>query len=81
MKLDKALELGEECGLGTVREAIFNVETHAPSLFAVNEIDDEIIELLTEWQDLKLSDAEFPYNNDSSIREVLEWIRERSLYL
>lgn len=74
MKLIKALELAEECGLGTVIEAFRNVQIHADQLFTYETMNDEYQEILNEWCDL---DDDWKFDYDSSVREVLEWMRNK----
>lgn len=74
MKLIKALELAEECGLGTVMEAFRNIQIHADQLFTYETMDEEYAEILREWYCLD-DDRRFSYK--SSVREVLEWMRNR----
>ena len=45
MKLINALEIGFDCGLTTVGEAIFNIHIHCINLFNYDEIEEEIKEL------------------------------------
>lgn len=52
MKLIEALELGTECGLETVKEALDNVVCHAPMLFRYDEMNAEIKELYDEVTNL-----------------------------
>lgn len=73
MKLIKCLELGEECGLTTVIEALRNVDIHASSLFVYDKIDYECDELIQEYEDILLSRG---FNQNSSITEVIDIVRE-----
>lgn len=45
MKLKKACEYAEVCGLDTVGEAVLNIKLHAPSLFAYDDLTWELKEL------------------------------------
>ena len=45
MKLKTACDIAEACGLDTVGEAIYNIELHAPSLFAYDDLPGELKEL------------------------------------
>lgn len=74
MKLLRALELAEECGLETVGEAIRNVRIHSPSLFKLEEIDAEIHEMMTEWYRV-LHLCSLSVNRDSSIKEVIDIVK------
>lgn len=49
MTLKDALEMGIDCGLTTVGEAILNIEFHSPSLFSYTEIENELSELRAEF--------------------------------
>ena len=51
MKLCDALDLGKECGLETVSEAITNIEIHGISLFLYIEMNKEYDELYAELED------------------------------
>ena len=74
MKLVKALELAEECGLHTVFEAIYNVYLHASQLFAFGEMSKEYDELMDEWTNFKAAHTEF--DTTSSVRKVLKCLRK-----
>lgn len=74
MKLIKALELAEECGLETVIEAFRNVQIHADQLFTYETMNDEYREILNEWF---LLDDDGLFNYKSSVRDVLEWMRNK----
>ena len=52
MKLLNALEIGLNCELTDVAEAILNIELHAPSLFVYSEMAKEIDEMYAEFHDL-----------------------------
>ena len=45
MRLEKAREIGYECGLGTDAEAVNNIVIHAGNLFVYADIDRELAEL------------------------------------
>jgi hypothetical protein len=45
LKLIDALEIGLDCGLTTVGEAIFNIRIHCINLFNYDEIEEEIKKL------------------------------------
>lgn len=45
MKLKDCLELGYDCGLETVREAVYNVELHGGSIFSYAKVNEELHEL------------------------------------
>lgn len=53
MTLKECRELGHLCGLETDKECILNVEIHALSLFKYEDIDDELEELYTEYNEEK----------------------------
>ena len=75
MKLVKALELAEECGLTTVMEACRNIQIHADQLFTYERMNYEYHALLDEWYDIKGEGNDFDWN--SPVTEVLAWLRER----
>lgn len=62
MKLKDALEMGYDCGLETVEEAIINIELHASNLFPYQDIAKELDELYNEVQGI---------NNNAHIIDVL----------
>ncbi len=70
MKLKDTLEVGQDCGLGTVREAIDNIEIHGLSLFSYEDMAKELGELYKEWTELNISDT-------SEIDEVLKILRDK----
>ena len=51
MKLKQAVEMGLECGLGTIEEAIENVVIHSLNLFPYSEFNKQIDELLIDVRD------------------------------
>lgn len=73
MKLIKALELADDCGLGTVMEAMHNVQIHAPQLFTYETMNDEYKELLDEWYTVRDDNPDFDWN--SSVTEVLDRLK------
>ena len=50
MKLKDALEIGKECGLTTVSEAIYNIRLHAMNIFLYGEEQKEYHELCEEYR-------------------------------
>lgn len=62
MKLKDCLEIGRDCGLETVGEAILNIELHSISLFAYSEIKNELNELYEATKDISY---------DTTIGEIL----------
>jgi len=55
MKLIDALELGNDCGLDLIEEAIANVEIHSGSLFLYAEIKKELNELYSDFYNYRAS--------------------------
>ncbi|WP_294402451.1 hypothetical protein [uncultured Clostridium sp.] len=51
MKLSDAVEIAKECGLTTYGEAIMNVRIHAMNIFNYDEIEDELNELVKEFNE------------------------------
>ena len=45
MKLKTCLEIGKECGLTTVKEAVMNISYHAINIFVYDKIKEEMYEL------------------------------------
>ncbi len=50
MKLKEALEIGRDCGLDTVSEAILNIRFHAMNIFAYDEERLEYNELIEDFE-------------------------------
>ena len=48
MKLKEAVEIGLECGLGTLGEAIDNIFIHSMNLFPYTKIEQETSELIND---------------------------------
>ena len=46
MRLEKAMEIGHECGLETPEECVNNVLFHADMLFSYNDMKKELVELI-----------------------------------
>jgi len=61
MTLDKAAEIGYDCGLKTLEEAVNNIDCHAMSMFLYSDINTEMLELEQEANkyDLDLTLIEF----------------------
>ncbi|MCM1269384.1 MAG: hypothetical protein NC247_01995 [Ruminococcus flavefaciens] len=73
-ELKSALEIGIECGLATIGEAIFNIELHAMNIFSYDEMEDRIAQLHTEAHEVyKLGD----YAPDSKCTDMLMWLNGR----
>ena len=68
MKVKMALDIGRDCGLTTVGEAIFNIEIHSMSLFDYGSTASELNELHNDWSSLK---DKHNYTEESNIEEVL----------
>ena len=49
MKLKTACEIGIDCGLKTLKEAVFNIDMHAISIFSYDRIAAELNELYKEF--------------------------------
>lgn len=73
MKLITALEIGEDCGLMTVGEAIRNVGIHATSIFIWDKINSEMEEL---WDDYNNKLETRGFNLDSPVLEAIKVLRE-----
>lgn len=74
MKIKECLELAVECDLETIGEAIFNVEVHAPSLFAYSEMKSELEELDRDYHEKVLDNS--PYTEDSKVKVVLDYLEQ-----
>lgn len=53
MKLKIACEIGKECELFTLEEAIRNIELHANQIFNYDELNKELFELEKEYNEIK----------------------------
>lgn len=71
MTLKNCLEIGIDCGLQIISEAILNIEIHAISIFPYSELNAELTQLYREKEEL-LSQSKF--SEDSKIEKVLEWL-------
>lgn len=76
MTLKSCLEIGIECGLKTISEAMLNIEIHALSIFSYSDLNKELEQLYKEKEEL-LQKTDFS-NNDES-KSVLEWINNNDV--
>lgn len=74
MKLKECLELGKDCGLETLGECLSNVQIHAPTLFAYDQISDEWNELIKETNDY-VNLRSYLFSLDTGIEIILNWIQ------
>jgi hypothetical protein len=58
MKLDECLRMGYICGLKTVGEAIDNILIHGSSIFIYDEIAEEELELMEDFNESGLCDRD-----------------------
>jgi hypothetical protein len=70
MKLYNALDLGRNCGLETVSEAILNVEIHCSNLFSYDEMDKEFDELYSELEDYIIIGGSFKDNVNEAMKKL-----------
>ena len=49
MKLLPAVLMGRFCGLKTVEECVRNIDMHCMSMFSYDKIDEELMELFSEY--------------------------------
>lgn len=75
MTLKDCLEIGVECGLQTVSEAILNIGLHATSVFSYCNLDSQLRQLYRETEEV-FSETEF--SADSKNHDVLNWIKLRN---
>lgn len=73
MRLLTALDIGKECALHTVGEAIYNIDLRAGQIFTYDEINKELEQLYSEWNTIKLNSG---FTSDSSIIETIDWIKK-----
>lgn len=57
MKVKKACEIAEDCGLETIGEAILNIDIHAISLFSYDELNKELSELYEDAKNYHMDDS------------------------
>lgn len=69
MKLISAVELGNDMGLTTVGESIFNVRMHAIQIFNYSDIAKEISELFDDFAELQKTHG---ITNDTLTTDVLK---------
>jgi hypothetical protein len=77
MKIQEALEIANNCGLLTNREAICNIEIHAPSLFRYEDIEKELKELYSTWDWIKehrrTPDGKYKITEDTNVKLMLDY--------
>lgn len=71
-QLKSALEIGIECGLHTVSEAMLNIKLHAQSMFAYSEIESRLDQLHLESEDVF---SRTNFDADSSCEDLLNWLK------
>jgi hypothetical protein len=71
MTLKTCLEIGNDCGLETVGEALYNIDLHAMNIFDYSKIDIELGHLKLQADDLY---SKTNFTEDSSVEKVLEWM-------
>ena len=71
MEFYKALKLSDECGLQLIGEALSNVDIHAMQLFLYSEIENEIAQLSSEWNTVKMNTN---FTLDSKIKDVVFYL-------
>ena len=71
MKLKTCLGIGEDCGLETVGESLYNIDLHAGNIFTYSEINKELSEMYKEATDLF---SKTNFTKESLNIKVLEWM-------
>lgn len=71
MTLKTCLEIGLDCGLETIGEAVYNIDLHAMSIFDYKTMNQEILHLYKEVEDLY---NKTNFTKDSFVTDVLTWI-------
>lgn len=71
MTLKTCLEIGKDCGLETVGEAVLNIDIHAMSIFTYSTITREINEIIKERAELF---SKTNFTNESRTEDVLTWM-------
>ena len=72
MTLKTCLEIGNDCGLETIGESIFNIDMHAMNIFDYSKITEEINKVVKEKDELF---SKTNFTNDSKTEDVLAWIK------
>lgn len=76
MTLKNCLEIGVDCGLRTVGEAIYNIDLHAGNLFEYSKLNQEVLQVYREATDLF---HKTNFTKESLTTEVLKWIDEMEI--
>lgn len=71
MTLKMCLEIGRNCGLETMGEALYNIDLHAMNIFDYSKIVIELEHLKLQVDDLY---SKTNFTKDSLVDKVLEWI-------
>jgi len=71
MKLKACLEIGNDCGLETVGEALYNIDLHAGNIFDYSTINQELSEMYKEATELF---SKTNFTKESLNIKVLEWM-------
>jgi hypothetical protein len=71
MTLKTCLEIGLDCKLETIGEAVYNIDLHAISILDYNTMNQEISHLYKEAEELY---SKTNFTKDSLITDVLMWI-------
>lgn len=72
MTLKTCLDIGRECGLKTVGDAVFNIDMLATHIFEYGAIAEEENEIVRQRDELF---ANTRFTNDSKIEDVLAWMK------
>lgn len=75
MKIKEALEIGEECGLLTIKESLLNIQIHAASLFSYENIQTELKNLYDEFRIFSIL-----YPGINNTRDGIEKFKEYEKY-
>lgn len=77
MKIQKALEIGKDCGLKTVGEAILNIRIHATNIFSIYDMERELAELEDTWnwvrEHRRTPDGKSRISEDTEIQLILDY--------
>lgn len=71
MTLKTCLEIGKDCGLETVGEALYNIDLHAMNIFDYSKIVMELEHLKLQADDLY---SKTNFTSDSAVEDVLVWM-------
>ena len=77
MKIQKALEIANDCDLETIGEAIYNIKIHAGNLFGYDDAKKELEELNNTWawtkEHRKTPDGKYHIDENTKVQVMLQY--------